>query len=273
MLGDDLREALGHALPTDDASQAFAQRVLHHQLNWLLHEGLGQIDGAPAGTPVAAGAVGLPSPGKPRAPMVLDVGCGRGEGLDFVRGIAPTAHWLGVDIASSAEVEERPLRGDAEFRTFDGIHLPLGDATVDLAYSQQVFEHVTQPEPLLADIARVLRPGGIFCGSVSQLEAFHSRSVGGFTAYGWKLALERAGLHVLEVRPGVDLGTLLLRRVLHRSRRFDRYWVLESPGNRFLDLVARVRRLDVPQRNALKLMFAGQITFVAQAAWERPAPN
>ena len=249
MLGDDLREALGAALPTDHARQAFAQDVLAHQLNWLVTGGLAKID------PLE------------RPPFVLDVGCGRGEGLDLVLANVPTAHWLGVDIASSAEVGERPLRDDAEFRTFDGIHLPLAGASVDLAFSQQVFEHVTLPEPLLADIRRVLRPGGIFCGSVSQLELFHSRSVGGFTAYGWRLALERAGLHPIEIRPGVDVATLFARRLLQRSRRFDKYWVVESPVHRLMNGVGRIKRLSVAERNALKLMVAGQMTFVAQRPW------
>lgn len=243
MLGDDLREALGHALPTTGNAQSFAQDVLRLQLQRLVNEG-----------------------GDP--PQVIDIGCGRGEGLDFVRSVAPAAGWLGIDIEQSAEVDERPLRQDAEFRTFDGIHIPVESATFDVAYSQQVFEHVAQPEPLLADIRRTLRPGGVFCGSLSQLEAFHSRSVGGFTAYGWKLALERAGFHVVEIRPGIDVATLMARRILHRTQRLDRYWVKESPGNRLIDLVARVRRLDPAGRNALKLMFAGQLTFLAQVPWD-----
>lgn len=252
MFGDDLRDALGPVLPVDHARQSFAQDILRHQLDWLETAGLAQIDGTEAST---------------RPPVIVDVGCGRGEGLDAVLAKSPNAHWLGVDIDSSAEVGERPLRKDAEFRTFDGINIPLGDAGADMVFSQQVFEHVTLPEPLLADIARVLRPGGIFCGSVSQLEMFHSRSVGGFTAYGWRLALERAGLHPLEIRPGVDVVTLLARRVLHRSGFFDRYWTRESPVNRVANGVGRVGRLNAAQRNALKLMVAGQITFVAQRPW------
>lgn len=236
MFGDDLRDALGDALPTGAPAQSNALAVLRQQL-------------LASGTP---------------QPLVLDVGCGRGEGLDFVRSVLPEAWWLGVDIEQSAEVDERPTRTDAEFRTFDGEQLPVDSDTVDIVYSQQVFEHVERPEPLIADIARVLKPGGIFCGSVSQLEAFHSRSVGGFTTYGWRLAMERAGLKLVEVRPGIDVGTLLLRRVVRRSQRFDKYWIQESPGNRLMDVVARVKRLDGAQRNALKLMFAGQFTFVVQ---------
>lgn len=233
MLGDDLRAELGAVIPADHAGQTFAQQVLREQL--------GRLSGDP---------------------LVLDLGCGRGEGLDVVRSVNAAARWLGVDIAQSAEVDER-RRTDAEFRTFDGIHIPLEDASTDLVYTQQVFEHVQQPEPLLADVARVLRPGGIFCGSLSQLEPFHSRSVGGFTPYGWQHALARAGLTLTEVRPGVDVGTLLLRRALGRRGRFDRYWVREAPGNRVLRWAARAGRADAAGENALKLLFAGQFTFVA----------
>jgi SAM-dependent methyltransferase len=235
MLGDDLRAELGAALPDDDARQSFAHDVLRQQLRGLASA----------------------------APRVVDLGCGRGEGVDVVRGVVAAADWVGVDIAQSAEVDER-RRSDATFLTFDGVHLPLDDASVDLVFTQQVFEHVQQPDPLLADVARVLRRGGTFCGSLSQLEAFHSRSVGGFTPYGWRCALERAGMQLVAVRPGIDVGTLLLRRVAGRSGRFDRYWVQESPGNRLLRCVARAKRVDAAGENALKLLFAGQFTFVAQ---------
>ncbi len=234
MLGDDLRAELGAALPVDHAAQSFAPEVLRRQVADLAAE----------------------------HPLVVDLGCGRGDGVDLVREVRPAAQWIGVDIAQSAEVDER-RRADAEFRTFDGIHLPLEDASVDLIYTQQVFEHVEQPDPLLADVARVLRPGGVFCGSLSQLEAFHSRSVGGFTPYGWLRALERAGLTLDEVRPGIDVGTLLVRRLAGRRGRFDRYWVQESPGNRALRWAGRIKRTDAAGENALKLMFSGQFTFLA----------
>lgn len=240
MLGDDLRAELGAALPGDHARQVLAIDLLAHRLALL--------------------------PGE--APLVLDLGCGRGEGVDLVRALRPGARWVGVDLPSSAEVDERPPRADADFRSFDGIHIPADDASVDLVYSQQVFEHVQRPEPLLADVARVLRPGGVFCGSLSQLEPFHSRSVvGGFTPYGWRLALERAGLGLTEVRPGIDAGSLLLRRALGRHGRrprFNRWWSQEAPGNRVLALAGRARRLDAAQLNALKLLFAGQFAFAAE---------
>ena len=39
---------------------------------------------------------------------------------------------------------------------------PLDDASVDLAVSDFVLEHVTEPEAFVAELARVLRPGGMY---------------------------------------------------------------------------------------------------------------
>lgn len=236
MLGDDLREELGDALPGDHSCQSYVLDLLDAQLRGLhMHE-----------------------------PLVVDLGAGAGDGVDFVRAVVPQAGWVGVDIAQSAEVDQRPQRSGADFRTFDGVNIPLGDGEADLVFTKQVFEHVDRPEPLLTDVARVLRPGGVFCGSLSQLEPFHSRSVGGFTPYGWKRALERAGLELVEVRPAIDAATLATRRLIGGGRRIDRYWVKESPGNRLLGLLARLRKADARSANAIKLMFAGQFTFVAR---------
>ncbi|RYD92013.1 MAG: SAM-dependent methyltransferase, partial [Sphingomonadales bacterium] len=44
-----------------------------------------------------------------------------------------------------------------------GGRLPLPDASVDLIYSYAVMEHVETPAELVAEIARVLKPGGWFC--------------------------------------------------------------------------------------------------------------
>jgi SAM-dependent methyltransferase len=43
---------------------------------------------------------------------------------------------------------------------YDGVHLPLEDASVDVIYSSNVFEHVQDVPGLLADCRRVLAPAG-----------------------------------------------------------------------------------------------------------------
>lgn len=233
VIGDDLREALGPRVPTDHARQVHPHDVARQVV---------------ASTPAA---------------RVLDLGCGAGDSVDLFRGFDPEVRWTGLDIADSAEVRERK-RADAEFHTFDGEHIPFEDASFDMVYSHQVLEHVHRPAALVTEVARVLRPGGTFTGSTSQLEPFHSRSTFSYTPYGLVYLLEQAGLEVAELRPSIDGLTLVIRRGLGAPRIFDRWWARESPLNGAIDLFGRLARLDHAARNTAKLLFCGQMCFVAR---------
>jgi SAM-dependent methyltransferase len=56
----------------------------------------------------------------------------------------------------------------------DAHQIPLADATYDLVLSMQVLEHLHSPWIAVEEVARVLRPGGWFVGSVAFLKPFHS---------------------------------------------------------------------------------------------------
>jgi SAM-dependent methyltransferase len=228
--GADLAAALGPALPADHSGQWQAERYAEDRA------------GRTADRPW----------------RVVDLGCGRGDSLDVFRAADPGVAWIGLDVPGSVEAAER-TRADGDLRTFDGETIPLGDGEADLVFCKQVLEHVARPAPLLAEVARVLRPGGIFAGSVSQLEPFHSRSVGNWTPYGLRVAVEAAGMTLDEVRPGIDAPTLIARRLAGRPRAFDRFWARESPANRVLGLLARG---DAKAANAAKLLLAGQFCFL-----------
>jgi SAM-dependent methyltransferase len=228
MLGDDLLELLGDVVPQVPVGQALADDYI----------------------PRLAGG------------SVLDLGCGAGDSVEQFRNVNPSVHWVGVDIERSPEVAAR-RRTDAEFVVFDGVHLPFGDASFDAVYCKQVLEHVRAPEPLLAEVARVLRPGGLFAGSTSQLEPFHSLSTWNYTPYGLSLLLEGAGLELEEVRPGIDSLALIVNRGLGMRRWTRRWWAVESPLNRVVGGYGRVRRLSAAQVNAMKLLLCGQFAFLA----------
>jgi SAM-dependent methyltransferase len=197
---------------------------------------------------------------------VLDLGCGAGDSVDFFRAVDPAVQWTGLDLPDSPEVRTR-VRDDAEFVTFDGRRIPFAEGAFDLVYCKQVLEHVHRPEPLLAEVARVLRPGGSFAGSTSQLEPFHSFSTFNYTPLGLRELLRGAGLEPVEFRPGIDALVLIGQRFVGHRRPFDRlyarWWGNTSPLNRALDLYARVARLDPAASNAIKLLFCGQFTFLA----------
>jgi len=195
---------------------------------------------------------------------VLDLGCGAGGSIDVFRARDPAVQWVGLDVPGSPEAATRS-RTDARFETFDGISIPFDDDAFDLVYCKQVLEHVRHPEPLLAEVARVLRPGGWFAGSTSQLEPYHSFSLWNYTPVGFLAMLDHAGLAPIELRPGIDGLTLIAWRLAGNHRYFHRWWGRESPLNRVLNAAGRVVKADARTLNATKLLFCGQFAFVARA--------
>ena len=177
----------------------------------------------------------------------------------------PRVQWIGIDVPGSPEAQGR-TREDARFETFDGVSMPFEDGAFELVYCKQVLEHVRDPEPLLAEVFRVLVPGGWFAGSTSQLEPYHSLSLWNYTPLGFAQLAEDAGLTVLEVRPGIDALALIAYRLLGRRRIFDRWFGRRSPLNWAIDAYGRARRLSPSAINATKLVFCGQFAFLARSA-------
>lgn len=235
MIGDDLLRELGDAVPGDHSAQTLAGAYI-----------------AP-----------LLSRTREHPPRVLDLGCGAGDSVDAFRAVDPRVEWTGLDLPDSPEVATR-TRTDAVFASFDGVEIPAADASFDVVFSNQVLEHVRRPRELLAEVARVLAPGGAFAGSTSQLEPFHSFSLWNYTPYGFGALVEEAGLELVEVRPGIDALTLVARRAAGRPAFMSRWWARESPLNRLIALARRPLRLDDRRLNAFKLVLCGQFAFLAR---------
>jgi SAM-dependent methyltransferase len=93
---------------------------------------------------------------------VLDVGCGDGQvsrlvaaqGADLVVGVDPT--WNQIRVA-----HERG--GGAVFARSGAAELPFADGTFDAVVACLVFEHIRDVDEAIAEVARVLQPGGRFC--------------------------------------------------------------------------------------------------------------
>ena len=192
---------------------------------------------------------------------VVDLGCGRGESVDAFRAADPTVRWIGVEVGDS----EYETRADVELRIFDGVALPFEDASVDLVFSKQVLEHVERPHELIADVARVLKPGGVFAGSTSHLEPYHGRSTLNLTPYGLLRLLDdlRARArddHAGDRRPDAVRAPAAARPAVLRPL----LGAALAVQHRSSTASARVTGWDAEDRNALKLLFCGQYSFVAR---------
>ena len=95
-----------------------------------------------------------------RGDRVLDLGCGprdQSVPIEFLG-----LEYIGIDVSGDAA----DLLGDAHA-------IPFADSTFDCVFSYAVLEHLHSPSLALSEIERVLKPGGILIGSVSQGEPFH----------------------------------------------------------------------------------------------------
>jgi SAM-dependent methyltransferase len=93
---------------------------------------------------------------------VLDVGCGAGSVAKAVKRERPDLAVSGCDLSESAlEVAGADPEG-VDFRLATAERLPFGDGELDFVWIFDVLEHVDDPERVLREVARVLKPGGGF---------------------------------------------------------------------------------------------------------------
>jgi SAM-dependent methyltransferase len=92
-----------------------------------------------------------------RPGAVLEVGCGEGELADrIVRGLGASL----VALDQSERMVELARRRGVDARVGDAQELPFADASFDVVVAAWMLYHVTDLDKGLAEIARVLRPGG-----------------------------------------------------------------------------------------------------------------
>ncbi|MEO5924474.1 MAG: methyltransferase domain-containing protein [Bryobacteraceae bacterium] len=91
---------------------------------------------------------------------VLDLGCGTGYGTAELAKYAFEA--VGVDISREAIDYAKAHYRTARYVEVPATELPFEPATFDAVVSFELIEHLSDWRPLLAQVKRVLHPGGLF---------------------------------------------------------------------------------------------------------------
>lgn len=89
---------------------------------------------------------------------VLDIGCGSGETMTFVKSFLERPEVTGVD-SSQVAVNFAKKRGHKVIKT-DALHLPFKDGTFDVILMLDVIEHIKDDRAFLMEAKRVLKKGG-----------------------------------------------------------------------------------------------------------------
>ncbi|MCF6526215.1 class I SAM-dependent methyltransferase [Streptomyces sp. JJ36] len=94
---------------------------------------------------------------------VLDAGCGTGRALPALRAaVGPAGTVLGVDLTPEmpAAAERAGRRDAGALAVADAARLPLRDGCLDAVFAAGLVSHLPDPGGALAELARVVRPGG-----------------------------------------------------------------------------------------------------------------
>lgn len=123
--------------------------------------------------------------------------------------IGAADRWIESRLSSSVEYMalDYPATGRDLYRSRpdvfgDGACLPFVDRCLDGVLCLEVLEHVPEPESVLDEIARVLKPGGRAWVTMPFLYPLHDAPFDfqRFTEYGLRRSMRRAGLEVTGLR-------------------------------------------------------------------------
>jgi ubiquinone/menaquinone biosynthesis C-methylase UbiE len=158
-----------------------------------------------------------------RCKRALDIGCGTGHHVQWLR--ARGYDVVGVDGSADMLRRARENNPGVRFEQCDVESLPLPDGAFDLILCIEVLRYLPSPHGALAEMARVLRPGGLVLTTAAPLFSLNAYPLVNrlatalpvrglvrlrqffISARGLRRAARRAGLAQVEVH-GVYTGPL-----------------------------------------------------------------
>ena len=111
-----------------------------------------------------------------RGMRILDAGCGSGwlSGVLSRRGMRVIAADIGYDSVARADARLKARGEPVSFSVGDIYHLPFADQAFDGIVASEVLEHLPDPSLAIAELSRVIRPGGIAVISTPYRERIES---------------------------------------------------------------------------------------------------
>jgi SAM-dependent methyltransferase len=149
---------------------------------------------------------------------VLDVGCGAGSVAKAVKRERADLEVLGCDVSHSALALANSSPQGVDFRLATAERLPFADGELDFVWIFDVLEHVEDADRVLREVARVLKPGGVFhivlplegqprtlyrlvgCGTRWTAKVRHGGHIQIFSADRFRSIASAAGLPVVRTR-------------------------------------------------------------------------
>lgn len=167
-------------------------------------------------------------PEKPR--NILDIGCGTGETLTFMKKVFPKSKLQGIDYLPEA-VKYTKSRGHSARRA-DALHLPFADASFDAVLLLDVIEHIKDDSGVIKEAKRVLKPGGVIILTAPALQfiwSAHDEGQGHERRYTRHMLLRLAAKNKMAV-PFISYFNFFLSPIVIAIRLFSRLPVFSRLG-------------------------------------------
>ena len=208
------------------------------------------------------------------AGRVLDVGCGTGALAQAILDASPQAHVVGIDPSRALVEHARSLmRERARFDVGDAQRLPFDDGSFDAACACLVFNFIPDQRAALAELCRVVRPGGTVATAVWD----HAEGMLMLKTF-WDAAdavdpgerlleepqpmLDRDGLIGLWREQGLADCTTASLVFEMRFSSFDDYWqpfgLAQGPAGAYLAAVSPAVRAGIEQELRRRLLVRGR---------------
>ena len=228
----------------------------------------------------------VPWIGIPESSQWLEVGSGTGALTQTILGVANPKRIKGIDRSKDFVEFARSQMQDprVDFEVGNAQDLPVESDTFDVAVSGLVLNFVPQPDQMLAEMARVVRKGGIvalyvwdYPGKMQMLRHFWNAAVALDPAAhdldeGWRFSIcnpnslrylfQHANLSQVEIRP-IDL--------LADFKNFDDYWSPflggQGPAPGYVQSLSEKRRAQLQDKiyNSLPFALDGTISLLMRA--------
>jgi ubiquinone/menaquinone biosynthesis C-methylase UbiE len=212
----------------------------------------------------------------------VDIGCGNGAFTELIVSRCAPAEVQGIDPSEGqlAFARTRPAGKVAHFRQGGAMELPYADKSFDAAVMALVIFFVPDPKKGVAEMVRVVRPGGIIAAYAWDMHG------GGFPLAPLTTALRESGSPVPDPPrsdaskldamqqlwthaglEGVETRQITVQRTFEN---FDDFWSASSKGSSVGQIIANVSPADLESlkgrlRTRLPADAAGRITYSARA--------
>lgn len=149
---------------------------------------------------------------------MLDVGCGdcpyEHIFLPYVDSYTGIEHRATFDL-TTASTDDTRRKGRSPDHYYDGDRLPFEDESFDCVLSVQVIEHTPDPGPLVMEMGRVLKKGGLLILNAPFSFRLHEEphDYYRYTPHGLGEMCRKAGLEVSETLPQGHLFSVLAHKL------------------------------------------------------------